>query len=230
MIVSEFISFILNTKMLTSADYQFFNFVSDFGKSYGTKEEFDFRANIFKNALKEIEEHNSSGLHTHTLGINEFADRTPEEMKRMLGYKHELKTESNVVMLDDSNLADSVDWRTKGAVTAVKNQGQCGSCWAFSTTGAVEGAMFQSTGQLQSFSEQQLVDCSKQNHGCQGGLMDYAFKYIEGAPLMLEADYPYLARRRLFGCNYKESKGFGKVKSFVDVASGNHCDKESSID
>merc|ERR1712187_883273 len=92
-------------------------------------------------------------------------------------------------------LATSVDWTTKGAVTPVKNQGQCGSCWSFSTTGALEGAHFQATGNLVSLSEQQFVDCDHVDQGCNGGLMDNAFKFAETTKIMTEADYPYKARR-----------------------------------
>merc|ERR1712226_467827 len=127
------------------------------------------------------------------------------------------ESERNVVELDESLIADSVDWRTKGAVTPVKNQEQCGSCWAFSAVAAMEGAYFQKNGELKSFSEQQLVDCSKKegNHGCQGGLMDYAFKYAEKSLMETEADYPYKGKNGV--CEYAVSKGVFNTQSFSDV-------------
>ena len=201
---------------LTAADYKFMEFVSTHGRSYATKAEFEFRSKIFKNKLAEIEEYNAS-QNTSRVGINQFADRTAAEMKKMNGYKPVANKTSNVVVLSEEGLADSVDWRTKGAVTPVKNQGQCGSCWAFSTTGSVEGAMFIKTGSLQSYSEQQLVDCSGSygNMGCNGGLMDNAFQYIEKNPLELESAYPYTARDGT--CQYVSSKGSGLVANYADV-------------
>merc|ERR1712064_108967 len=88
-------------------------------------------------------------------------------------------------------LADSIDWTAKGAVTKVKNQGQCGSCWPFSTTGSLEGAWEIATGKLVSLSEQQFVDCDKVDSGCQGGLMDNGFRFAEQNALCTEDSYPY---------------------------------------
>jgi len=209
----------LETEFLGEADYQFMQFVSEHGRSYGTKSEFQFRSKIFKEHLAAIEAINAENG-THTVGINFLADRTVDERKRMNGYKASNRVR-NETTFSTQNLADEVNWVTKGAVTPVKNQGQCGSCWSFSTTGSVEGAMFLKTGKLQSFSEQQLVDCSGKfgNMGCNGGLMDNAFKYIEKNPLMLEADYAYTARQGK--CKVDESKATGQVKSFTDVKKNN---------
>jgi len=201
---------------LTGEDYKFMEFVTTYGKSYGTVAEFMFRKDQFVTRHNQIEAFNADTNNTHTVGHNAFSDKTYAEMKKLNGYIH--KEATNYVDHDESTAADSVDWRKHNAVTPVKNQGQCGSCWAFSTTGAVEGADAIKSGSLKSFSEQQLVSCSKQNNGCNGGLMDYAFQYIKTAPLELENTYPYTSGSgRVSSCSYSKSKGVGTVSSFTDV-------------
>ena len=221
-------STLFSGNLMTPEDYKFMEFVTEYGKSYGTVAEFQFRSAAFKKRHAEIEAFNADANNTHVVGHNEFSDYTYAEMKARNGYKHQEQT--NIVELDESSNAATVDWRSKGAVTPVKNQGQCGSCWAFSTTGAVEGAEQIATGTLTSYSEQQLVDCSKQNNGCNGGLMDYAFKYIETAPLMTEADYPYTGKHSFLSkCKYDASKGVGKVADFTDVTVGSVDQMKAAI-
>merc|ERR1712110_686745 len=168
-----------------------------FGKTYDGQEH-EYRLGVFFDNLKFIEDFYRGPKQTFELGINEFTDLTHEEFKEQYvgGLRVKPESERHPVTLPTDNLKASVDWRTKGIVNPVKNQQQCGSCWAFSAVAAMEGAYAQKNGQLKSFSEQQLVDCSTRfgNHGCNGGLMDFAFKYAEQNKMELESAYPYRAR------------------------------------
>jgi KDEL-tailed cysteine endopeptidase len=140
-----------------------------FGISYGTKEEYHFRMGLFAEKDAKINEINADVNNTFTVGHNMFSTWTQEEYRKLLGAKPIGVLEDGAEKLDESALPASVDWRTKGAVNPVKNQGQCGSCWAFSATAAVEGHNFIQTGNLLSLSEQEIVDCDTTSYGCNGG-------------------------------------------------------------
>jgi C1A family cysteine protease len=163
----------------------------------------DYRNSVYDANVMKVDKHNL-GNHTWTMGINKFADLTADEFSahftgRIVSPpRRSLRStaKSSLAPLNTTALPTSVDWSAKGAVTPIKNQEQCGSCWAFSTTGSVEGAWFLAKGELVSLSEQQLMDCSgpEGNQGCNGGLMDYAFEYIiKNKGITTEAAYPYTA-------------------------------------
>lgn len=208
-------------------------------------DDFDKRLAIFTENLLSIVEHNANKENTYTKAMNEFGHLTREEfMETRLGYNlaasrgtrytileriengvNEItrKLPNRVYRVERSlkDLPQEVDWVSKGAVTNVKNQGTCGSCWSFSATGAIEGAYFLKTGKLVSFSEQQLVDCDKDCFGCKGGMMDSAFEWIEDHKGMCsEEDYPYVSENGIvpdqcsIGCKIVSGSA---VKSFVDV-------------
>ena len=209
----------------------FLQFQAKYQKTYSTTEAYFERCEIFTDNLAYIQSHNTqTPSPSHFLGVNHLADLTHQEYQNGYlsskhpstlnsphsphHYPHQFSTQESGCR--DSHLSikpslkyllplpSSRDWRLHGAVTTVKNQGQCGSCWAFSSVGAIEGHLaiygnytphnLDVSTPPPSLSPQQLVDCSKSNNGCNGGLMPLAFEYLTRIGLCKESDYPYQAK------------------------------------
>lgn len=176
---------------------QFSNFQERFSKRYDTLEELENRFQVFRSNLRTIILHNLDHTQNFTMGINQFTDLTADEFKAQYvsGMKNAVgSTSCKSFFGSASGTPVSIDWRTKNAVTSVKDQGQCGSCWTFSATGAVEGAWALHTGNLIDLSEQELVDCAGLKYGsmgCNGGQMDGAFKFIMDNGQCSLSSYPY---------------------------------------
>lgn len=199
----------------------FEEFIQKYNKNYHSQEERKKRFEIFEENVNKIVDHNLAG-HSWLMEINQFADYTSEEFIRTRVSQVSLVPKDGLLGAraftptdDGENLPNEVNWVKAGKVTPVKNQGQCGSCWSFSTTGSLEGAYAIKEGKLLSFSEQQLVDCEKQDAGCGGGLVDDAFRYLEENGLCLEQDYPYEAANK--SCRSDSCQAKVKVVSFHDV-------------
>jgi len=187
---------------------EFEAFTTRFGRSY-SPEERDVRYAIFQANYRFVQAENAKGL-PYRLGMNEFADLTAQEFRAgHLGFAGasgggsgdapwgelpHLGTDRLNATAAPTDLPIAVDWPAQGAVTTPKNQLHCGACWAFATTGALEGAWKIASGELVSLSEQQLVDCDKVDNACGGGLMDQAFKYARGHGICTEQSYPYQAQ------------------------------------
>lgn len=183
-------------------------------KFYLTEEENEHRFTIFSANYKRISEWNANPQDTFVMGINQFADLTGEEFKAAFtgyGVEGQVNCPSSANFTcpqypTNGTLNETVDWNANGAVTPVKNQGQCGSCWTFSTTGCLEGLNYLNTGKLLSFSEQQIVDCdvTKDTQGCDGGFPYLALDYTAKNGIELETEYPYTAANGK--CKYNSSE------------------------
>jgi C1A family cysteine protease len=171
---------------------KFMEHIVTFGQQYHTVEEYEMRRDLFSQVDDFITLHNQTNA-SFMLGHNQFSTMTEAEKVNTRGLEMpELLTVGEPLILAAAN-ADSVDWRSNGAVNPIQDQGQCGSCWAFSTMASLEGEHAIATGTLEKFAEQQLVDCSTTSHGCNGGSMALAFLYLKSHDAILESNYPYTA-------------------------------------
>jgi C1A family cysteine protease len=186
---------------------KFMEWISEHGRSYGTIEEFKFRMAEFEKVDAIIEEHMSKNNASYELAHNKFSDRTRAEMKRMNGYLPNTVAFEETAPVANVTYPASVNWVTAGAVTPIKDQAQCGSCWAFSSTGAMEGMWKIFHGALTSLSEEQLVQCVNLCYGCNGGNTGLVFGYYAKNNYMYGEDsYPYTSGAGVTGtCNYPAS-------------------------
>lgn len=194
-------------------------------KQYNSQLDEMKRKQIWEKNLKLITTHNieySQGKHTYDLAMNHLGDMTSEEVvQTMTGLRVPSNRQSNNTYEPDwtTRIPKYIDYRKKGYVTPVQNQGACGSCWAFSSVGALEGQLMKKTGDLVSLSPQNLVDCDADNYGCQGGYMTNAFGYVrDNNGIDSDAIYPYIGQDE--GCLYKPSGKAAGCNGFKEIPIG----------
>jgi len=216
----------------------FRNFKAKFNKAYKNEAENDYRMKVFADNLEKINRHNeeaAAGKHTFTLGVNQFADLTIHEWRETLTFKgfqdqNQFGRPKSSMKEKLVDIPDSIDWRDEGYVTPVKDQGACGSCWAFSTTGSMEGAIKKATGELVSLSEQNLVDCDDMDEGCNGGFMENAFPWIiSNGGINTEEDYPYRSNPNPIECAFDANKPTYTIKEFHEILKNDESDLTERI-
>ncbi|RZB44591.1 probable cysteine protease RD19D [Glycine soja] len=215
---------------LLRTEKKFKVFMENYGRSYSTREEYLRRLGIFSQNMLRAAEHQALDP-TAVHGVTQFSDLTEVEFEKLYtgvngGFPSTNTAGGVAPPLEVEGLPENFDWREKGAVTEVKIQGRCGSCWAFSTTGSIEGANFLATGKLVSLSEQQLLDCDNKceitektscdDNGCNGGLMTNAYNYLlESGGLEEESSYPYTGERG--ECKFDPEKITVRITNFTNI-------------
>jgi KDEL-tailed cysteine endopeptidase len=182
--------------------------------NYFTSSENEFRFNVFAKNYLAIHEHMAQD-DSVTLVLNQFADLTSEEFGALYTGTFPQEGEGEIYTFQVGDFPASVDWRTQGAVTPVKNQGTCGSCWAFSATGALEGLYFINNTKLVSFSEQNFVDCVTADDGCDGGWPIDAMSYAAQNGVESEDDYPYVGQTK--SCSFDKTKAYQVNSGYYNV-------------
>jgi len=225
-----FVSFIsqnVDTASVTPQDYiTYKRYLQLYPRTYTTPD-FWSHLSIFTTNNDYITKHNTNLTTHYRLGWNNLTDMDPQDFRKTyLGFKMDTSPRPCTGYCHNTTnpIPNSIDWRAAGIVTNVKNQGQCGSCWAFSAIGAIEGQHARQTGNLVSLSEQNLVDCvsaSKYNcYGCEGGWPDKAMEYVtNNHGIDTEKSYPYLAVDE--GCEYKKNSSGGNISRVVSIDYGN---------
>ncbi|XP_053205504.1 procathepsin L-like [Panonychus citri] len=216
------------TFVACAANFQseFASFKAKHNKNYAHPKEESYRYQVFAKNLKKINEHNdrhAKGLETYSMGINAFTDMTFDEFSHQyLGLNMSINRAPAPLIHNRNSVSDlpeTVDWREKNIVNPIKDQAQCGSCWAFSTIASIESAWAQSKNQLVSLSEQNMMDCSypQGNKGCSGGLVDNAFGYaIKSGGLDTEDSYPYTATSSK-DCKWSKDNVGASISKYVDI-------------
>uniref|UniRef100_A0A1E1WVT6 Putative cathepsin F-like protein n=1 Tax=Tityus obscurus TaxID=1221240 RepID=A0A1E1WVT6_TITOB len=198
----------------------FEKFIKKYKRSYSDEYEKEKRFKIFRANLKQIKELNSNERGTAIYGVTKFADLNENEFRKHLGFRPDLAQANSIpppAEIPSISIPKSFDWRHYNVVTEVKNQQQCGSCWAFSTTGNIEGQWALKKKKLVSLSEQELVDCDKVDQGCNGGLPSNAYKeIIRLGGLETEKEYPYEAEDET--CEFKKSDVRVYINSSVSIS------------
>lgn len=210
------------------------SFKQTHSKFYSLEEDAQ-RFALFQERVQMVQEHNvkyARGESSYAMKLTPVADWTYEEMMARNGYRQRDATSRNIETVRhvfvDGAAPDSVDWRSKGYVTDVKDQGQCGSCWSFGTTGTLEGAWVKAGNKLTPFSEQNLVDCDRAwDAGCNGGLPEVALEYVIKNGIESEADYPYKGRQGK--CQFDKSKVAGRASAEKKVPADDEDALKNSV-